>query len=170
MISATPLKFAIWPNPPAKLPCRWTISACLSSSACACAWRGARRQHSAAPGPSRCALASWCAPVPPPERRSAPPCWRSKDQTRLFYCCSRKATVPLGKPWPPNAPSGLMAISRTGASSSPGTPGVVPSGGYAPETPKRTVVQVARAPGAALMGGGGGDVIPALPTPARRDS
>jgi hypothetical protein len=46
-----------------------------------------------------------------------------------------------------------MAISRTAASSLPGTPGVVSSGGYASKTPKGTVVQVARAPGAARMGG-----------------
>jgi hypothetical protein len=32
----------------------------------------------------------------------------------------------LGKLWPPNAPSGLMAISRTAASSLPGSP--VPRG------------------------------------------
>jgi hypothetical protein len=30
MISATPLKFAIWPNTPVKLLDRWTISACFS--------------------------------------------------------------------------------------------------------------------------------------------
>jgi hypothetical protein len=47
--------------------------------------RTAHRQHGVAPGPSRCALASWRASVQPPERRSAPPCWRSKDQARLFW-------------------------------------------------------------------------------------
>jgi hypothetical protein len=37
--------------------------------------------------------------------------------------------------------------SRTPTSSLPGTPGVVPSGGYASRTLKRTALQVARVPG-----------------------
>jgi hypothetical protein len=93
-----------------------------------------------------------CSVVGPPRcrlRDAGAPLHLEDPRTRRvnFAGGARKATVPLDKLWPPNAPSGSMAISRTAASSPPGTPGVVPTGGYASRTPKRTALQVARGPG-----------------------
>jgi hypothetical protein len=102
MISATPLKFAIWSNTPVKLPPRRSISDCLSASACA--WRAAptrRRSRSFSLRDSflvRSGAASGGAPLHVGDQRI---------KRANFASWARKAAVPSHQFVSKNAPSGL---------------------------------------------------------------